>query len=184
MLIPNDKYTQKQLNLWMRKAISAREQYQQANDFAIRIPTSDLYRDQMEENLWGVTFLAEITYKVMSEDVWNLSAYPRFGDDGMIDEELPTQEFSFLLLTADKYCWDKNGYLLRNGQHWNGDEIPNGFKVPFRTNMVYGPFTIWTDKWKYYDGKQPDSRGWGNIQFNGAMINHGTDDEPKWSSHS
>lgn len=192
MIIPSNRYTQKQLNFWIKKAKEAKESYDYARA---------AHNDDKEKYKWGYLFIMDIISKTADQNVWRLQASRNFRPrncacleevdinepclackcwnyetkskvkGGMEDQSLLTNEFGFLYLT-DKYCFfsEKSG----------GGFLDCGLTEAFRTTMIPCAHTLWIDPY----GMKPDRRGWGNVIFNGAMINHGTIENPSWSSHT
>lgn len=201
MLIPENKYTQDQLALWISKANEAASNYYHERESLLiyhEMSGTEAWGDSPKPNpekyKWGAGFISDILNKVQSTESWLLRASMRFteGERRFSKEapELPTQAFNFLFVQADKYCWDEYGDLRVN---WSYDDIDHqrGFHPVRRTRMVPGPGTIWMNspfdwEWKYKETTfmRPDKYGYGNLIFNGAMINHGTDDAPDWSSNT
>lgn len=167
MIIPLNKETQHQLGLWIIKARNANMMLQKERENLIVWQFGDRKseRPNPEQYQWGETFLNEIMLKLMSPDVWTLYSGKNNKEDKYCSE------FSFCFVTADRYCWDGYGDLRRNG-----------FEQVRRTNWMPGPYTIWTERYKFK--MRPDKYGLGNLHYNEAMIQRGTIKQPEWSSHS
>lgn len=160
MIIPENIYTQKQIHLWYQKALEARHQAERIDLINQSRALAEAQRGERKYEdpspfAWGSRFLDDLLMKATEPNCWVLLASERFDEKtGDRDDELPTQEFSFLLMNPARYCFrEPEDQYFKGGDFIRDKPWP---KVDRSTNLI----------------------------LNGAMINHGTDDKPEWSSHT
>ena len=124
MIIPQNKFTQLQLRLWIahaHKAVIEHARISQLRDIcAVRRAFDETKKQKHEASIlaheeelknleWGNRFVEDILNKTADESVWLLSAFKSNHDLPDGSEEINTGEFSFLFLNPDHFMWNKYG---------------------------------------------------------------------------